>query len=132
MSFVQQKASKGHDDSHLTPLINIVFLMLIFFLVAGQIEASAPVDVAPPESAADALEPKDERLLYISQAGELFSQGGPIAREELGALYGDAQVLLIVDKQLTSEQLLPVLMDIKTAGAAALRIKTQRSEEVSP
>mgnify|MGYP001226358493 CR=1 FL=1 len=41
-------------DDRIMPLINIVFLLLIFFLVAGVIKDVEPVDVDPPASVAEA------------------------------------------------------------------------------
>ncbi|MAZ88646.1 MAG: hypothetical protein CL693_13480 [Cellvibrionaceae bacterium] len=37
----------GSDDSNMIPLINIVFLMLIFFMVAGKIAARDAADFEP-------------------------------------------------------------------------------------
>ena len=37
-------------DSRIMPLINIVFLLLIFFMVAGRLGASDPFDVTPPQT----------------------------------------------------------------------------------
>jgi biopolymer transport protein ExbD len=39
---------KNDSDDNLIPLINVVFLMLIFFMVAGQIQKSDAIKLQPP------------------------------------------------------------------------------------
>ncbi len=52
------------------PMINVVFLLLIFFLMTAQIAPPAPFDVELPTSEADA--PADgQDVLYVSAEGEL-------------------------------------------------------------
>jgi len=43
-----KRISKRSADDALIPLINIVFLLLIFFMVAGSIQPSIPVDISHP------------------------------------------------------------------------------------
>ena len=47
--FRTTKARSGNDDN-VIPLINIVFLMLIFFMLAGQITSTDLLNVMPPTS----------------------------------------------------------------------------------
>ncbi|MDO5643207.1 MAG: biopolymer transporter ExbD [Paracoccus sp. (in: a-proteobacteria)] len=56
------------------PMINVVFLLLVFFLLTAQIAPPVPFEVEPPESAAD--EPALEQgVLYVSATGELAYDG---------------------------------------------------------
>lgn len=52
------------------PMINVVFLLLIFFLLTAQIAPSTPFPLSPPDSRSDiAAEARD--VLFISAEGEL-------------------------------------------------------------
>lgn len=52
------------------PMINVVFLLLIFFLLTAQIAPSTPFPLTPPESRSEV--PAAARdVLYISAEGEL-------------------------------------------------------------
>lgn len=52
------------------PMINVVFLLLIFFLLTAQITQPTPFPLTPPDSASDT--PSENRdVLYISATGEL-------------------------------------------------------------
>ncbi|RCK39168.1 biopolymer transporter ExbD [Thalassospira profundimaris] len=53
------------------PLINIVFLLLIFFMIAGSLQKLGPFDVDPPSSA-DAMQRDDETVvLWVDKSGKM-------------------------------------------------------------
>ncbi len=68
------------------PLIDAVFLLLIFFLVATMLrKENRDIDIIPPESrSAVRLLPDDDMLvLGVNRAGDFFWQGVPITLDEL-------------------------------------------------
>lgn len=66
-------------------MINVVFLLLIFFMVAGVIESTPPLDVSLPESA-DAQEPVSQRILFVSADGLLALDGEQVSEGSLAVL----------------------------------------------
>lgn len=72
-------------EEGLLPLINVVFLLLMFFLIAGIIlRDEVP---ALPGSQADANDQRPEVDLVAESDGDLRFRGEPVTREELeGAL----------------------------------------------
>ena len=48
MNIKRGSAPAASNEDHLIPLINVVFLMLIFFMLAGQIRASDGLPFVPP------------------------------------------------------------------------------------
>lgn len=52
------------------PMINVVFLLLIFFLLTAQIAPPTPFEIEPPASQSDAPA-QQEGVLYVSAEGEL-------------------------------------------------------------
>ena len=65
LSQFTKKVEKPSIDDRIMPLINIVFLLLIFFLVAGIIREADPMDILPPESVVEDISPEDSINLYI-------------------------------------------------------------------
>lgn len=62
------------------PLINVVFLLLIFFMVAGQLAPRPQGDVEAPDSAsADTKENLEQLMLVLDKEGRLLHQGEPVA-----------------------------------------------------
>lgn len=53
------------------PLINIVFLLLIFFMIAGSLQKLGPFDVDPPASADASDRDDDTVVLWVDKAGQL-------------------------------------------------------------
>lgn len=57
----------------IVPMINVVFLLLIFFLMTSQIAPPEPFEVAPP-MATTHQETDTEVTLYIGKTGEIAYQ----------------------------------------------------------
>ena len=69
------------------PLINVVFLLLIFFMVAGQLAPRPEGDVDAPDSAsADTEENLDQFMLVLDKEGRLLHQGEPVDPERMADL----------------------------------------------
>ena len=79
--------SMGHDDEgdeiNLTPMLDVVFIMLIFFIVTASFIKEAGLDVNRPDAPVTESKPEDANILVIinandeiriSQAGENVKQ----------------------------------------------------------
>ncbi|MEX2630218.1 MAG: biopolymer transporter ExbD [Tistlia sp.] len=64
-----------NDDERILPLINVVFLLLIFFMLAGRLSASDPFRVEPPRSAAEAPAAAQETVVLVGADGRLALDG---------------------------------------------------------
>lgn len=54
------------------PLINVVFLLLIFFLIAGTIQEPEPVDVTLPSGQLDDVKPPEAVTVYVGKDGFVY------------------------------------------------------------
>ncbi|MBU2961787.1 biopolymer transporter ExbD [Citreicella sp. C3M06] len=113
-------------------LINIVFLMLIFFLVAGQVaqplgESLALVRTADLDSAAA---PSD--ALVVTPDGALSLRGTAIASPEafLAALdTPPSEVRIVPDRDLPAEELVALARALRRGGAEKVIVVTERGLE---
>ncbi|WP_272004894.1 ExbD/TolR family protein [Roseovarius sp. ZX-A-9] len=55
----------------IVPMINVVFLLLIFFLMTAQIAPPEPFDVTPPDVTGDGAPADGAFTLYLSRDGAL-------------------------------------------------------------
>lgn len=141
-------ATANDDEENLVPLINLVFLLIVFFLLAGTIDQRDTIPVSPPRSISD--EPVPDRRLVVSALadGMVYLNGRPVARGELtGALVREAAthaapgidsamynpggspdrrvVHLRADASLSLGQLRSLLVLIEDAGVSETRLQTR-------
>lgn len=60
---LEHSPAREDEDERILPLINVVFLLLIFFMIAGSFTQTDPFEIAPPTS--DAPEVIEEPRLVI-------------------------------------------------------------------
>lgn len=79
MQFDTPRRTRSMDAS-IVPMINVVFLLLIFFLMTAQIAPPDPVQVTPPE-AGEAEQAGARDAIYLDARGTLALAGarGPAA-----------------------------------------------------
>lgn len=128
-SLLTRPRKTSSSDDNLIPLINIVFLLLIFFMVAGQMKAPLAADIKLPSANTELTAERDIRL-ELSSSGELFADGQAISTEQLPALLagpGDTgiRVLLLADRDTTAATLDPLLSVLRTAGIVNIRLLTE-------
>ncbi len=107
------KKPKPATDENLIPLINIVFLLLIFFMVAGQMREQTAAGLSLPISNAGNKAETVEHRLEMNAELQTFFNGQPIAQEQLvqqlTQLPNKAQLTVFLHRHLTAQQVQPVL-----------------------
>lgn len=122
------------SDDHLIPLINIVFLLLIFFMIAGRISTDHSAGVQLPQTQSANAEAQIRELeLVLTRQGELRLNGQTLTVGELPdallALNLDvthSRIALKADAEALGAQLNPVLRQLRAAGWQHVALYTQR------
>jgi len=65
---------KKQSDDNMLPVINMTFLLLLFFIVVGNFSETYMKEVAPPESSSEVLTQKAEELALTAD-GKLWWRG---------------------------------------------------------
>ncbi len=125
---LMEAPSRRNNDDNLIPMINIVFLLLIFFMIAGQIQNSLPKDIHLPNGTTGKPANTARALLHITADGKLFIEGEQLALAELDdprllAKYDDWA--LVADKTVTAKRLDAVLRRIQNSDIERLTLLTQ-------
>ena len=117
-------------------LINIVFLMLIFFLVAGTL--TPPLDnTVALISTSDAERSEPPGSLFVTKEGEMRAEGtvvdaaGFVAQRQAEAdAPGDEmlEIRVAADRDLPAARLVDIVGALKAAGAGKIAIVTERAE----
>jgi biopolymer transport protein ExbD len=116
----------GGPDDGVLPLINVVFLLLIFFMVAGRLAAGDPFRIEPLVSATEGPAPDDAPLLLMAADGRLALGGAPLARAALpAALAGADRLRVKVDAGADAAEVARLLAEIGAAGVAEARLMVE-------
>lgn len=118
----------------MSPLIDAVFLLLIFFLVATMYKKEKrDIEITPPESrSAVKLLPEDETLvLGIDEAGDLFWQGEASTANEfherlrdMALTHPDKRIRLDADENTEFWRVAEVMDMIQFRGLTNVGIRT--------
>ena len=121
---------------NLTPLVDVLFLLLIFFLVGTQFtDAEDAFEVDLPEAAA-AAEPlggrPDELVVNVGPEGQLTLLGEPLGPDrlrerlaEVAAVYPDQTVVIRGDGASAYQYVVGVMDAVKSAGLTNLSLAVQ-------
>lgn len=109
------------ENEGMIPLINIVFLLLIFFMVAGQMTWLSQIDSEMPPSGSDKAVDRGRVTLAQDRTGQLFIDGERTTLESLpaqlqAAVDEGAGINISMDKHLTAEQLDALLGLLRAQG----------------
>jgi biopolymer transport protein ExbD len=125
---LEQNQPSGIDMS---PLLDVVFILLIFFIVTTVFVRETGVEVDKPQSiTAKQLEQK-VILLAITDTGQVFYDGNQIGvagvRSTLEQLLreDDRPVVVQADRNVSAQQLVEVIDEAKLAGAKTVNLATK-------
>lgn len=99
-----------HEPDAALAIVNIVLLLIFFFLATGSLVNSDSVDIALPQTSELPLDQLPRPLLVVGDEGEMTLDGEPVAPGELNGLLLDFPRLhVLADKELGAARLLEIL-----------------------
>ncbi|WP_110013786.1 MULTISPECIES: biopolymer transporter ExbD [Idiomarina] len=114
----------------LSPLLDVVFILLIFFIVSTVFVRESGVNVDKPESVTAKELERTSILIAITRSGQIIYDGNNIGvsgvRATIEQLLRDQSrpVVLQTDKTVPAELLVNVIDQVKLAGADSVSIAT--------
>ena len=116
----------------MTPMLDVVFIMLIFFIVTASFVKEAGIDVNRPEAATAVKQDRANILIAISDKGEIWINKRRIDVravqaniERLHAENPQGTVVIQADKKATTETLIKVMDASRAAGVYEVSIAAQ-------
>ena len=121
-----------NDDERILPLINVVFLLLIFFMLAGKLAASDPFEIAPPQSASESSIGAEVLLVQVGADGQLALEGEILAESDLQTAVTERMsaapntpVQLKAHAAAEAQDVVAVMELLRAAGVERLKLLTQ-------
>ncbi|MTI17304.1 biopolymer transporter ExbD [Rhodobacteraceae bacterium RKSG542] len=126
MKLEPQKQKATFDST--IPLINVVFLMLIFFMVAGTITTGMRADIIPPTVTATSEREQVAEAVFIDSSGRLFIGDNELEPQGIpaGPYTEENPLTLVVDRSLSAQQLTEILSALKAQGIGYVALVTER------
>ena len=123
MSLRLKRREPPAQSETIIALIDVVFFLLVFFMLIGRMDATAPFDVSPPIAASGSDMPAGGATLSVSRLGDLALDGREITRDALGPalsqlLDADPALRLRVNAHKNAElrHVLPLVGDAEALG----------------
>ena len=123
-------SSSGSDEINISPLIDMVFILLIFFIVTTVFVEETGVEVSKPQAASAIDLDKNSILIAITSNGQVVYGGKDVGiggiRSTVQRLTSeeDMPVIIQADRTVPTELLVRVIDEAKLGGAMSVSIST--------
>jgi biopolymer transport protein ExbD len=131
----RRRGSRGSDEDsevNLTPMLDVVFIMLIFFIVTASFVKEAGIDVNRPDAATAVKKERGNILVAISESGQIWidkRQVDPRALraniERLHAENPQGAVVIQADEESKNRLLVQVMDAARLAGVYNVSIAAE-------
>ena len=120
---LNRPARRQHPET-IVALIDVVFFLLVFFMLVGRMDATSPFEVLPPISFGGEDMPAGGVTIAIGRSGELALDGQDIKRADLISAIlqrmiaqPDILIRLNAHKGVELRHVLPIVAELEQNGA---------------
>jgi biopolymer transport protein ExbD len=125
------KDKREYDDDGLLPLVNIIFLLLIFFMIAGVIEKKIVKDnLELPSAELSRFENKEVTKIYIDKDNNYFLNDTVTSNENIIIYIKEKkikEVILIADKSLLMNDISKLLNNLYKNNIKNIKLLSNRN-----
>ena len=130
-----RRQSGGIAEINMTPLIDMVFILLIFFIVTSSFVKETGVDVNRPSAKTAVKKERANILISIRANDEIWMDKRQIDRravranvERMHAENPEASAVIIADRGSRTGDLVQVMDQIKSAGVESISIAAEKDK----
>ena len=129
----RKHAAKDEPEINITPMLDIVFIMLIFFIVTTTFVRETGVTVDKPEALTAEPRPQGNVLIGVDSDNGIWMNGSQIELSDVRTLVQRARaenpegsVILISDKGARTGTLVEVMDQVQAAGVSRMAISAEQ------
>lgn len=135
MSFLRKQSEEPRID--LTPMVDVVFLLLIFFMISTTFVETPGISIKLPEASSQTIdrEPKEVKI-YLSREGDIYHRDQKISLDGFKSLLAKHQseaerttVLLLADQESRHGKVVALMDLARDAGFVKLAIATEQRKK---
>lgn len=124
-----EAASPAAEQINLTPLIDMVFILLIFFLVTASFTKESGIDVDRPSAQTASREEHASMIIGVNKKGEIFIENQLVQLTSVRALVENQKAqnpegtfIIMADKGALTGTTVDVLDQVRLAGVSKVSI----------
>ena len=128
----QRSGSDDESDINLTPMLDVVFIMLIFFIVTATFIKQAGIEVTRPDARTAIPKPLVSVLVAVGPGGDIWIDKKKVdpnhVRSHIERLHSEnpkGGIVVQVDKQAKFEKVRGVLDAARAAGVIDVALATE-------
>lgn len=121
------------SDVDMSPLIDMVFILLIFFMVSSTFVKDMKLDLERPGASSASRASSKVIRVYIDQTGETYVDGQPVKTWAIQGKLRDMMrasteksVLVVTDDAIAVQNLIDVVDQCRLSGAKDVAVATQK------
>lgn len=121
---------------NIAPLIDVVFLLLIFFMLSSHFVVQPGIKITLPQAKTAKLHPEEETTIFISSDNRIYLNERPVPIDNLPSLLkkelgesGGETVVVKADEKINLGLAIRVIDIAKQSGAEGLVISTRVEQE---
>ena len=128
--FSMGQQEEDADEINLTPMLDVVFIMLIFFIVTASFVKEAGIDVNRPDAPVTETKPEDANILIVIDANDdiwidrrnIDPRAVRANIERLHAENPKGSVVIQANKRSTNKMLVTIMDSSRSAGVYNISI----------
>ncbi|NHH86403.1 biopolymer transporter ExbD [Cobetia sp. MB87] len=128
----RMEAAEDSGEINLTPMLDVVFIMLIFFIVTTSFVKESGVEIQRPEASNATARPDAAVMVAITAEGAVWVDGQPVDAHRVGdavADLADGQPVVIQADSRSQTGLLVETMDaLRNAGVQDIAVAASKGE----
>jgi biopolymer transport protein ExbD len=128
------RTEEEQEEINITPMLDVVFIMLIFFIVTATFVKEAGVEVDRPPATTAIPKPRANILVAIDSQSQIWIDRRTVdadsvraAIERLLAENPEGSVVIQADKEAVAESLIAVMDAARDAGAQGIAVAAEES-----
>ena len=130
-SLISQAVEEA-EEPNITPMLDVVFILLIFFIVTANFIKDPGLEMNRPDSETAEITENAAILIAIGPAGEIYMDGRRIDVRQvkanvirLMAENPQGAVVMQADEKATAEKIIAVMDEVREAGVIDISIASE-------
>lgn len=127
-------SEESQTELSVVPLVNVVFLLLVFFMLVGQVSSPEPLDVRPPESISGSEDTSEAVEVLLTRDGQIAVENLVVPVSRLSERVADVLVerpgvefQIKADARVEAIQMIRIMERLRAAGVERLTLQTEQA-----